>query len=202
MIQSNNKTTVYLFFLVWASLFFILFFLVLLPLFKDIDFLSSELLFQNRAIKLFDLRDKNINTFKKSYNLKIDEIKTLESVFISREAPINFIEFLEKEAADNNLEIKIKPLNINSIKNKNWQPIGFTVIVGGDFPNCLKFLDRLENNHWLVDILNLRMERISERNKNEVRGISGLKVGQARMFIELKSFINKKPNNKKNGIKH
>ncbi len=199
MIQPNNKEKeiIHTFFVIWLTLFFVLFYFVLLPIFKDIDFLSNELLFQNKAAELFDIRNKNINDFKKEYKIKSKEIKSIESVFISKEAPIGFIEFLEEEAKKNNLLMKISPMSINQKNNLNWQPVGFRVIAGGDFSDCLKFLSKVERGRWLVYILNVRAERITENNKNEVKGFENLTNGQARIFIEIKTFINEKKQNKK-----
>ncbi|MBZ9572717.1 hypothetical protein KJA17_00775 [Patescibacteria group bacterium] len=169
--------------------FFVIFTLAIIfgitPLVGEIKKSSENLIFQKRAFNLFQSQLKDLENFQKNYSLYQSTLERIEKSFVVLEAPIDFIEFLEKEAQKSDLKIEISPLTLPPAETDPWGSTGFQISVGGPFPSCLKFLERLERSPYLVEIFQLNIERIEEKGN---RRFEGLSPGDVSFNIALKAF--------------
>jgi hypothetical protein len=97
---------------------------------------------------------KEIENLYKNYQPDFDKI---DKVFVETEAPIEFINFLEKTASSSSLSFKIVSLTKKMDKNTPWPSITFQLSAQGSFPNFLKFLEKLENSPYLIETTDLNV---------------------------------------------
>lgn len=102
----------------------------------------------------------NYQVFKE----QIDFIKStlFENLFIDPEVPIDFVTFVEKEAQNFGLEMKLSPYRFQttaSLKKKKkeaknlWNFVGYQIKISSiNFQNLYRFLKRLENSKWLLEM--------------------------------------------------
>ena len=182
----NPKRKIYITSLCFLIIFSLAIIFGILPLLAELK-KSSELLdFQKKALNLFQSQLIDLENFQQKYSLYQPTLERIEKSFVSPEAPVLFVEFLEEEAQKSDIEIEISPLTLSPAKTDPWQNIGFQVFIGGPFPNCLKFLERLEQSSWLVEIFQLNIHRIEEGGRE--KRLEGLLPGDVSFNISLKTF--------------
>lgn len=160
----NFNKKIYFIFFLWVVIFFLLLKFGVIFFAGEFKTFSQDIASQKKAQGLLESRIKDFTNFQKNYSFYQPIFEKLENSFVDKEAPIEFIEFLEKEANDANLAIKISPSTVNSKEKENWIPIGFQILLQGNFSNGLRFLERLEQCPWLVEILRVNIEKIPENN--------------------------------------
>jgi len=140
------------------SLFFIVF---LIPKFlKEIRADSQELVSLKSELASFQKETENLERLTRVYQNYQSNFSKIDQIFVDPETPIEFFSFLEKNATYFQLEYKISPL---SGKETETPSLFFQISVSGSFPNFLKFLERLENSPYLIDVLNLNVKKITTK---------------------------------------
>jgi len=86
-------------------------------------------------------------------------VEKVNSIFINPDVPIDFIQFLEKTAAGNNLSIIISPVSFSKDEDDVWRSIGFQVSLAGSFFGCEEFLKKAEYSHYLLEMENASMQK-------------------------------------------
>ncbi|MDD5146723.1 MAG: hypothetical protein PHN39_03230, partial [Candidatus Pacebacteria bacterium] len=117
-------------------------------------------IFQKATLKLLQDQIITLENFQKSYDLYAQQFQKLTHGFVDSEVPIDFIKYLEDMAERDNLEIIIAPLGFNyDSKKKDALPIlDFQANVSGTLSNCFRFLERLENSPWFLEIKQVNLE--------------------------------------------
>lgn len=133
------------------------------PLFQKIRINSKH--FAENEKKLINLEKKREDFIKlqerhKSLEGKFEKI---DQVFVNKEIPIGFIEFLE-ETAPKSFPIEISPAPSEE-KKELWVPVLFRVSGKGSFPDFTQFLKKIENAPYLIKIKKLIITRVSERER-------------------------------------
>lgn len=178
-----NKQKIYLILIIWAVVFGILIRFGLLPFFEAIKKNSEELTFQRGALQFFQNRIEDFENYQKNYSLYQPIFEKIDNSFVDPEVPIEFIKFLEKEAEKSELLIKISPLTFTPGESQPGVPVGFQVSFEGSFSNCLRFVERLEQSSFLVEIPRLTVQRIGKKAVAE-----GLETGDISFILEIKVF--------------
>ena len=158
----------------------------ILPLMSEIKKSSGNLIFQKRALDLFQQQLMNLEDFQENYSFYQPTLERIENSFVASEAPVNFIEFLEREAQKSDLKIEIFPLTLPLAEIDLWQSSGLRVMISGPFPNCSRFLERLEQAPYLLEIFQLNIERIKGEGPGKKFEI--LALGDVSFNISLKTF--------------
>ena len=142
------------------SLFFIAF---LIPKFlKEIRANSQELISLKNKLASFQKETENLQQLSKTYQNYQKNLAKIDQIFIDPEVPIEFFKFLDENAALLQLEIEKSP--VSKQKTENEPPsLFFQISVSGSFPNFLKFLEKLENAPYLIDVLNLNVKKITSK---------------------------------------
>lgn len=148
--------------LIISSAIFIFFALIFLfaavfPLFGAIKNNSQELLEQKKIIADRNAQEKNLEEFKQFSAFFDENLKKVENLFIDYNLPVQFIRFLEDNARIGNLLITIVPSAGGSLEENKWSFLSFQVTVFGSFADFLKFLEKLENSLYLVQVQNLNI---------------------------------------------
>ena len=124
--------------------------------------ISKDLIFFKQKFLTLQKEEENLRQLRATFQAYESHFKEIEKVFVNYEAPIQFIEFLEKNAQINQLEIKISLPSTKKLKEEFWPSLIFQISTKGSFPNFVKFLGKLENSPYLVEILNLNIKRIAK----------------------------------------
>jgi len=136
------------------------------PLFQDIKKNSKELLSQKEETILLAQKSESLKEIKNTLQNYQSNLQKIEGLFINPELPIEFVNFLEKNASQSSLLFKISSIVKNQEKEDVWPSFSIQVSTIGPFPNSLRFLEKLENSPYLIEILNLKTERLTEKKLN------------------------------------
>jgi len=129
---------------------------------KEIRANSQELISLKSELASFQKETENLNKLKVVYQNYQSNLAKIDQIFIDPRRPIEFFDFLDKNATLFQLKIEKSP--VSRQKTETEPPSLFLQIsVIGSFPNFLKFLEKLENAPYLIDILNLNVKKIAER---------------------------------------
>ena len=172
-----NTTLIIIFILVILIIAF-----VIVPLFKSIGNNSKEIAIQKQKIVLLEYEGTSLKeneSFQESSQRFIQEVNKL---FIDAEVPLEFVNFLENTSQECQLIIDILP-NFETKKEKDsWSYSNFQLVSSGSFSNFLKFLEKMENSPYLIDVQNINISRLGsqgEEGQANVKDSFAIKV-----FIE------------------
>lgn len=118
---------------------------------------SQELISQKKELILFEQNEKNLENIRGQYNVHQQNLEKINNFFIDPALPIEFIRFLEKSAFDSQASI-----NVSSAKEiiEPEPAFSFNTSLAGSFSNFLKFIDKLENAPYLIEITNLNIKKL------------------------------------------
>jgi len=148
---------------------------------------SKKLTWQRSILALTERQLMDVYLFQKKYVQLKGTLDKVDSSFINFKAPIDFIEFLEREAKKSNLEIIIMPSGTG--EQDPFRIIDFEIVLAGSFPQCLRFTESLEMSPFLFELSDLRIEKISQRS-NWLRRFEKLSIGEVVFNIKLTVFSN------------
>lgn len=152
-IKQKNNFSIFIF----LVSFFLICFFVLNPLLKSIKEMAKELSTQEDKLITLQLKIDNIEQFKTTYEEIEGTLSKMDDLLINFEVPVDFINFLENEAKQFNLDFKISSAINQNTKNNPWPSIVFQATADGEFVNLLKFLDTIENSPYLIDVKNINI---------------------------------------------
>ena len=142
------------------------------PIFKDIEKNSEELVSQKKELVILEAQITNLEKFKIVYKNLEDILERIQGLFVDARVPVDFIRFLENTAESSSLDISISPTSSGKFGNDYWQSLIFQISSRGSFPNFLRFLEKLENSPYLIEIQSLNISRDGEN----VRAVFSIKV--------------------------
>ncbi len=87
----------------------------------------------------------------------------IKGVFVNQEIPIEFIQFLENIANENNISIDISPFSFKKEEGAAWAPRGFQINLAGSFFGCRAFLEKVECGPYLLELQNMNAQKITNR---------------------------------------
>lgn len=189
----SPKQKIAIFTVCFVGLFAALVILAILPLLKQIKENSQEIASTEASVAVLDEQLESLAVFQRKQTDYQEYLKQAESGFVRADAPIIFMEFLEEQARITNLQITVSPV---SQKEEDIFGLGLQVRVAGPFAQCLRFLERLEQSYFLIEISDIQVSRVAEediRNKRVALQFEGLKPGDAVMLIVLRTLAKQKP---------
>lgn len=163
MNQNNNLPLIILGIIVLLLIGF-----VIRPLFLDIKRTSENLVFQKGQLIDLENKSENIKKFQVAYASRQANLEKINQLFIDKEEPIGFIEFLEKEAKTARLSIEITPVTIKAVADDVWPSTNFSLTLSGSFPRFLQFLDRIESSPYLIDLSNLSLNKPTQNTNGDI----------------------------------
>jgi len=154
----RKKIYFWLFIFTLIFLFFIAFFI---PKFlKGIRDDSQELVSLKNDLASFQKETENLQQISKAYQNYQENLTKIDKIFIDPKLPIEFIDFLEKNAQISQLKIEISP--VSKQETETSPSLFFQISTIGSFPNFLRFLEKLKNAPYLIDVLNLNVKKLTE----------------------------------------
>ncbi len=170
---------------------FSLMLLLVISLTKDIKKNSQEFVLEKKALTLLERQFQEFENFEKNSAFYQSNLEKLDRLFLNPEVPVDFIQFLEEETGNLGLLIKIFPSIITSRETDPWESIGFQILLTGSFPNCLKFLEKLQASPWLLGVQRTEVQRISEKELQS-EGLKDFSLGDIFFSIILKVYTKEK----------
>ena len=186
MTLSPNKK-IYISLIVFFAIFFAVAFFVILPIVSAIRNDSQRLSVEKKAQSSFSKERQTFKEFEKVYEELEPDLEKANDVFVDSEVPISFIDFLERTAYSSNILIEISSVDLIKDKKDIWPSLKFQLEIFGSFSNCLKFLERLENSTYLINIQGLGVSRLNEDSLGS-KGEAGFSVGDISAKVSLKVF--------------
>jgi len=178
MIFNSKKNIILVVFLIFLFLFFLFF--VCMPLI-EIGRMSKEIKSQKNNLALLDIKIKNLAKFKDVSQELEDMAKEINGLFIDLEVPLEFINFIEKTIRECSLKREVFSISPQNNPNKDtWSFLSFQLGVSGAFPDFLKFLDKLENNPYLIDVKNIHVSKLGDKATSTINSV--------RADLEIKVF--------------
>ena len=142
------------------------------PIFKDIEKNSEELVNQKKELVILEAQITNLEKFKIVYKNLEEILERIQGLFVDARVPVDFIRFLENTAEGCSLDISISPTSSGKFSSDYWQSLIFQISSRGSFSNFLRFLEKLENSPYLIEVQSLNISRDGEN----VRAIFSIKV--------------------------
>ena len=147
---------IYLIGLSFGILNLILIIFVISPFINSIQKNTKDLVAQKFEIFLLTESESNIENLKKVYQIRQKDMKEIEDSFVNPETPINFIRFLETIAADSQAAVEISLARDQSAFENSFF---LDIALQSSFPNLQKFLEKLENGSYPVEVLSLNIKK-------------------------------------------
>lgn len=148
----KRKTNITL--LILGGIVLLLIFFAINPILGQIKKESENFIVQKTELVESEIKIKNLHDFRTHFKQYQPNLEKIDDLSVDVSEPIEFIEFLEKEAADSQLSIKIAPSATAE----------FNLNLEGSFSDFSRFLKRLEYGPYLVKPLNLSIRKISDKN--------------------------------------
>jgi len=126
------------------------------PLFLSIKNNSENLLSIKNNAALLKLQNQEIENFKKIYPDYQSNLAIMESAFLEKDNPIDFIKFLENTARDSgsNPKISLLPGALQGNQNR----VTFQVFFSDDFLKIMDFCNKLEGGPYAITIENIAIK--------------------------------------------
>lgn len=158
----NKKAliTIILFF----ALSLCLFIFCIWPYSKEIKLLSADLVAEKDQINLLSSKIADVSSFKREYENYLPNLQKIEQMFVDRENPLEFIEFVETVAESSGILLQVSPQSSAQGKKASFQ-----LSLRGALPSLIKFLGSIERGSYLLAVKNLN----ASSHKGEI-GIAGI----------------------------
>jgi len=128
---------------------------LILPLLADLDKYSKDILLQKEKLASLDAETKNFEDFKEIKNQIGPNLDKALSLLIDKNLPLDFINFLESTSRDYHLSLSMSSSALSSQKGVAWPFFVFQIKNSGSFSDLSRFLERLENSGYLIEIQSL-----------------------------------------------
>ena len=172
---------IYLTLIIFALFIILMIVFIVFPLFSEIKNNSKELIIQKE--KFIDLEAKitNLEKFKVLYAELQRFLKEIDNLFVDSGVPVEFVGFLEKTSDQCQLKIETLSTSGKKMEKDSWPSLTFQITSLGSFPNFLKFLEKLENSPYLVEVQNISL--------NKLMGDKDVVLAHVRANFSVKVFV-------------
>ncbi|MCX6759198.1 MAG: type 4a pilus biogenesis protein PilO [Candidatus Nealsonbacteria bacterium] len=173
------KKKIYLTLIIFSLLIILIIVFVIFPLFRGIKNNSKELIVQKEKFVALEEKITNLEKFKVLYAELQHFLKEIDNLFVDSGVPVEFISFLEKTSEKSQLKIEILPTSDKKMEKDFWPFLTFQITSTGSFTNFLKFLEKLENGLYLVEVQNVSISKLTGDNdivSDNVRANFSVKV--------------------------
>ncbi|PIU16327.1 hypothetical protein COT20_00675 [bacterium (Candidatus Gribaldobacteria) CG08_land_8_20_14_0_20_39_15] len=191
----SAKKKLYLLVLVACLIDFLFFYLVLFPLVKRIQINANNLDIQKNSLAIAEERNGKLEVLQKNIDNLKKNSQFVQNAFIDSSAPVQFMEFLEKQAQNHRLGLAASLFNLSDTKNDLWLAIGVRLEIEGQLADCLRFMETIENSHWVVAITRFDLQKIKQKETTgEFQENPGAEI---LLSLDIKAFSGKLPALKK-----
>jgi Tfp pilus assembly protein PilO len=176
---------IYLSIAVFGTTSILLIIFIIFPLLKEIKKNSEAFLLEREKVASLSKEKENLQKIKNLYQTYQSDLEKIEDIFIDSEVPIELVTFLEKTASTSLVQLKILSMTKKTEKEDDWPSLLFQLSVTGSFSNFLKFVEKLENGPYLIEILDLNTHSLTEK---ETKKLEGFPLTDTDNFLTIKVF--------------
>ena len=183
----NNKRKIVLISVVSGAISLALISFIIFYFSKEIKNYSQELLSVRNRLSSISGQTSGVSQIKEIYKEIEPNINKVDQSFVDSGVPIGLIKFFEETAKESNVLINISSSAIKETEEDLWLSIGFRTNLTGSFVNTLRFIDKIESGSYLVEIQDLKIQRLSE---SELKGIqySQFSLGDVNVNLSIKVY--------------
>jgi hypothetical protein len=167
------------------SILLIVFFIV--PIFRQIAGISQDFYSQKNELAYLNEEKNNLKKIENIYQTYQSDLDKIENLFFDPEVPIGFIAFLEKTAADCQIKLEISSMVKKTEKEDTWPSLSVQLLTTGSFTNSSKFLEKLENSPYLIEILDLNVRKLAGKEAS-TGGLANIPEPDTAAILSIKVF--------------
>lgn len=184
-----KKIPISLVFFIIASIALIVF--AVIPLVNSIKENGENFIKYKNELVLTERKINNLENFKSVYSDYKPNLEKIDNLFADAEAPIEFLTFLEKTAQSSQIFLKVSSGRIQEDSVDSWPSLVFQISTYGAPANFLKFLEKVENSNYLIEINNLTIKKLSEKELQS-KDLPNISIGDINATFSLKAFVKSK----------
>jgi len=158
--MSNKKFYINL--TVFLAIYIILIATVVLPLVKEIESNSTRLIEAREEMVFYSVEKSSIHELSLLFEEIDIELEKVDSLFIDSEVPLDFINFLEKLAKDLDIKLTIASVEFKEGEEDSWSYFVFSLDLESDYISFARFLEKLENSSYLIEISQINAKKIEK----------------------------------------
>jgi hypothetical protein len=168
------------------SVFLLIFFIF--SLFQGIKKQSQNLLTLRQKMVEKEAELKNIQNLKSTEKEINPALEKVEKIFFNEEAPIDFINFLERISQDCQISIeKISPILPQKKATSTLSEVDFQIAGFSTFKNAVCFLEKLEFGPYLIQISNLNLSKLTEEEL-KAKNFQGFSLNDVKLNIVFRVY--------------
>ena len=189
--------------IIFGVLNLLLIIFVIWPLLKQINEVSQNFSSERNKVVYLKAEKENIKKIEQIYKSYESDLNKTEALLFEPESPISFINFLEKTATDSQVKMEIssmikqeqpsnaKPGQKSSIKQQQnedlWSSLSLQIVISGSFNNTAKFLEKIENGPYLIQITDLNIISLTKGEASE-KEAAGIPRADTRTVLTIKVY--------------
>ena len=148
----KTKSKIYI-----ISIFFLVFYTIIIFisffLYNKIIEKSKNLTDEENKTMVLKNQMVEIEAFKIDNKLDGQNLEKIDNMFVDSQNPVDFVEFLDKSAADSGIKLNMSALTFSKNGLSNSADSQLSLI--GNLPEIITFLKVIENGPYLIKINNL-----------------------------------------------
>ena len=147
---------------VFIGAYLLLIILVILPLAGTIENNSKELLLTREELTFFSDARENLLNLEDAFQEIEPDSEKINTLLVDAEIPIDFINFLKNSAIQSSISLGVSLVDSRIIKEDAWSSLSSRLTLSGSFLNIMRFIDKLENSKYLIEVQELSIKKIGE----------------------------------------
>ncbi len=186
-IKINLIKKIYPSLIIFGILSILLIAFVVWPLFKQIKETSKNFSMEKNRIFYLNAEKENIQKIKNIYKTYEPDLNRIETLFFNPSVPVNFIGFLEKTAVDSQVKLDISSMTKQEAKEELWPSLSLQVVISGSFNNTSRFLEKIENSSFLVEIIDLNAKKLT-KEESSIKELKDISEADTKTILSIRVF--------------
>lgn len=132
----------------------------ILPIFRQINNNSKALVSQKENTAVLEADIAELEKFEVLRKELKDILERIDNLFVNSAAPVEFVDFLESASEKHRLKIDILSASDKKVEKDAWPYLDFQITAIGSFPDFSRFLEKLENSPYLIEVNNISVNKL------------------------------------------
>lgn len=169
----------------FALVFILLCVFVVFPLGKSIKAQADELFSVRKEFRMIRQKSQTLTDWEGEYSDFKTDLERVKTLYVNKEVPVDFLDFLETTAHDSDLliEISLTP------QKDDEKSLNLKLVLFGSPQDCLMFIEKIESSPYLIEMGNFDLIRLSQEHLKLERYLS-LSEGDIELDLYLKTITN------------
>ncbi len=133
---------------------------------REISKVSSDLISQRKKTILLEKKIEALEEINKNYKNDRETLEKIDTLFVQVDEPtsfIKFINFLRQTEESCQVSINISPPSLREKDSVSY--LDFRVSGEGRFIGVMRFLEKIENSPYLIEISRLSLRKVIPKEK-------------------------------------